>query len=86
MMRDGSANTIMVVESREAVFWTKPEDLPFDRADSVQSLGDVTEQYFLALFFDGSQYAIDKEKCDAQTLRRLIQHADGQPVDREQLK
>ena len=28
-IRDGIANTIMVVEANDAVPWTKPEELPF---------------------------------------------------------
>ena len=29
---DGTSNTIMIVEAREAVPWTKPDDLSFDPA------------------------------------------------------
>ena len=35
---DGTSNTIAVVESKEAVPWTKPDDLPFDRQVLPRSL------------------------------------------------
>ena len=59
---DGTSNTIAVVEAKEAVPWTKPEnDVPFDEAlkpDQLQPLLDALGGHFTggfnALFSDGS--------------------------------
>src|SRR5262249_19879245 len=48
---DGTSNTIAVVEAREAVIWSKPEDLPF--AEKLPALGAEGADQFLALFLDG---------------------------------
>ena len=36
---DGTSNTLMVVEAKEAVPWTKPDDLPFDPAAAPSLFG-----------------------------------------------
>ncbi len=36
---DGLVNTVLVVESREPVIWTKPEELPFDPKKPLPKLG-----------------------------------------------
>jgi hypothetical protein len=78
---DGSSNTIMCVEAApdKAVPWTKPEDLLFQRDNPIAALGQLTEDFFLAVFFDGAARAFQVD-MDVQTLRNLITHADGQAV------
>ena len=53
---DGTSNTLMVVEAKEAVPWTKPDDLPFDPAakPSLFGAGSPHPGGFNALFADGS--------------------------------
>ncbi len=81
---DGRPNTIMCVEAGpdRAAFWTKPEDLPFDKDDPVGSLGNVPGKYFVAVFCDGSARRL-RADIDPEVFARMVQHQDGQPVDRD---
>lgn len=86
--RDGTARTILCVEavSIKHVFWTEPEDLPFNEVDPVGSLGVLfPDDFFLALFFDGSVRRL-RGSIEPETLRRLVHHADGLPIDPEIFK
>ena len=51
---DGTSNTIMIVEAKKAVPWTKPEDVPFDAGKLVPKLGGLFEGIFNVAFADGS--------------------------------
>lgn len=52
---DGLVNTILVVQAapEKAVPWTKPDDLVFDPANPIATLGNVGS-YFNAVFADGT--------------------------------
>ncbi len=53
----GVSNTVLLVEANaeQAVPWTKPDDLPFDRKDPVRGLGKFRPgNIFLAAFCDGA--------------------------------
>ena len=49
---DGTSNTLAVIEAREGVIWSKPDDLPFGGA--VPALGEKGWDRTPALRFDGS--------------------------------
>lgn len=56
-MIDGTSNTLLVVEAKRDVPWTKPQDVPFDPARSAEvlkSLGGNHDGGFVAAFADGS--------------------------------
>jgi prepilin-type processing-associated H-X9-DG protein len=81
-IRDGTANTIMIVEVRDPVPWTQPDtDLHFDSMSfqingGPESIGSFHPKGAMVGFADGSvQYLHDD--VDPQTLRFLIQPADG---------
>ena len=78
---DGTSNTFLAVQAGPdtAEIWTKPGGLDFDPEDPIKALGNLIGERFLALFADGSVKDIDKG-TDAATLRRLIQHQDGEPI------
>jgi hypothetical protein len=48
---DGTTNTLAVIEARDGVIWSKPEDLPFGGA--VPALGEKGSDRTPALWFDG---------------------------------
>lgn len=79
-IKDGSSNTILVVEAREAVPWTKPEDLPFDPKGPLPPLGREGRDSFNALMCDGSVRPI-RMSMKQETLRALIGRDDGVPVE-----
>ena len=79
---DGTSNTLMVVEAKEAVPWTMPDDLPFDpaAAPSLFGAGSTHPGGFNALFADGSVRFI-KTSISLQMFRALITRAGGEVVN-----
>ncbi|MBC7820819.1 MAG: hypothetical protein IAG10_28370, partial [Planctomycetaceae bacterium] len=77
----GTSNTILVVEANadHAVIWTKPEDLAVDFKNPAAGLTGQADNLFRTLFADGSARAI-QITIPAETLRRLMQMNDGEPV------
>ena len=45
---DGTSNTLLAVEARREVPWTKPEDIPFDPQVELPQLGGFTPEGFNA--------------------------------------
>ncbi len=84
-IRDGTSNTLLVVEVRDPVPWTKPDaDLDFDQLSlqlnsGPNSIGSFHPGGANVAFADGSVRFLS-DSLDAQTLRLLIQPADGTPV------
>ena len=78
---DGLSNTILAIQAgpETAEVWTKPGGLDFDPENPIKSLGTISRKTILVLFADGALRELDKQ-IDATTLRRLIQFADGEPV------
>jgi prepilin-type processing-associated H-X9-DG protein len=71
---DGTSNTILAVEARREVPWTKPEDIPFDSHVAPPELGGFTPYGFNVLFGDGSVRLI-KKSVDPSVLKALITRA-----------
>ena len=67
-----------MVEARDAVIWSKPDDLPF--GEKLPPLGAEGVERFAALFFDGHVATIPL-KIDPITLRALITVDGGEAVD-----
>jgi hypothetical protein len=78
---DGTSNTIMVVQTPDAlaVEWTRPDDFVPDAKDPAKRLLDSTKSV-LSLFADGSVHYLSA-KIDADTLRALFDRADGRAVN-----
>jgi prepilin-type processing-associated H-X9-DG protein len=51
---DGMHRTILAVEARREIPWTKPEDIPFDAAMPLPQIGGFTPDGANVLFGDGS--------------------------------
>jgi hypothetical protein len=79
---DGTSNTLLVVEvgADKSVVWTKPDDVEFDPKQPLAPFGTLGEEGLKAVFCDGAARIISRA-IDAETLNRLIQRADGQPID-----
>ena len=79
---DGTSNTILVVEAKEAVPWTKPADLTFDpaAAPSLHGAGSPHPGGFNALFADGSVRFI-KLAIDPNVFRALITRNAGEVIN-----
>jgi prepilin-type processing-associated H-X9-DG protein len=71
---DGLKDTLIIGESRRAVPWTKPEDLPFDTALPLNGLGSDHVYHnngFNVLFADGSLRFL-KSSNNPSVLRALL--------------
>lgn len=79
---DGSSNTILAVEANmdEAIEWSRPADLPFDRDREVRAVGELRPGGFNAVFCDGSVQFLS-QSIDQETLKDLIQRNDGNIVN-----
>ena len=58
---DGTSNTLMIVEAKRTIPWTKPEDLSFDPDKPVPELGGFVEGRFNAGLADGSVQLIQTD-------------------------
>ena len=52
------SNTLMLVEAKRDIPWTKPEDIPYDKDKLLPKLGGHYPDIFLAALCDGSVRAI----------------------------
>jgi prepilin-type processing-associated H-X9-DG protein len=83
---DGTVNTLMVVEAKDAVPWTKPDELPFDLEGGrgggppLFGAGSFHPGGLNAVFADGSVRFI-KLSINPQTLRSLITKHGGEIVN-----
>ena len=82
---DGTSNTIAVVEAKEAVPWTKPDELEFDPKNPTPLFGAGSNHSggFDALFADGSVRFI-KVTINPETLKALITRAMGEVIGGDQ--
>jgi len=80
-VRDGTSNTILVVEAGESCVWTKPDDLPYNAKKPLPKLGGLFDGDFHVLMGDGSVMAGVGSKMDADEFRKLITKSDGMTQD-----
>jgi len=76
---DGMSNTVMVVETADAIPWSKPDDIEFDVKLPIEKLLKFTDDKTSVLMADGSVRSIKKGLGD-KTWRALIQRNDGTPI------
>ena len=80
---DGTTNTLLVVEAKRDIPWTKPEDLPFSAdefaADTVPELGGFVKGKFAAAMADGSVRIFDRAAV-ANVLKWMILRDDRHPI------
>ena len=78
---DGTANTIMVAEAKEAVPWTKPDDLPFDPAGGSPSAAGALARPHRGVIVHAamanSLVRFIKNTIDPGVFRALITRASG---------
>jgi prepilin-type processing-associated H-X9-DG protein len=74
---DGTSNTILVVEAKQDVPWTKPVDLEYDAKKPLPKFGGFFLGGFNVAFADGSVRFISPIITE-QTLRAMITKAGGE--------
>jgi hypothetical protein len=73
----GTSNTIMIVEAKRDIPWTKPEDIDYDPSQPLPKLGGHFAGGFSAAFADGSVRFIG-QGVEEKSLKALIDpSADG---------
>jgi hypothetical protein len=79
-IRDGTSNTVLVVEASRAVPWTKPEDLPYDPKGPLPKLGSMFPGQFLFATADGAVFR-GRRDFPERVMRLAITRDDGQALD-----
>jgi hypothetical protein len=77
---DGTSNTIMIVTAKDAVPWTKPDDLPFDPKADVAKLLHFENGVTQVGFFDGSVRALS-DKLKETTWKAMVTIGGGEVVN-----
>ena len=77
---DGTSNTIMLVETKRDIPWTKPEDLPFDANQPLPALGGFLDGMFVVAMADGSVGVLNVD-LPKDKLKWLILRSDGHPIE-----
>jgi prepilin-type processing-associated H-X9-DG protein len=77
---DGTSNTLMIVEAKRNIPWTKPEDIPFDPEKAAPELGGFVEGRFNAAFADGSAHSLETARVK-DDLMWLIMRNDGHVIN-----
>jgi hypothetical protein len=77
---DGTAHTILLVEAKRDIPWTKPENIAYDPEKPLPELGGYFDDGFHTAFADGSVHFIPKTISE-NVMRLLTNKADGQPVE-----
>ena len=73
---DGLSDTILAVEAKRPVPWTKPEDIPYDSATPLPALGGFQETDCNLAFCDGSLRRLPLT-LEEKVLRAMITKAAG---------
>ena len=81
-IRDGLSNTLMIVEAKRDIPWTKPEDIPHTAGAPLPKLGGHHPDIFLAAFGDGAVRALSL-KIDQAQLHSLITRDGGEAINWE---
>ncbi len=77
-VRDGTSNTIAVVEAGEPVIWSKPSDIPYDPKKPMPKLGGMFNGEFHVVFLDGH---VAKWTAKEEVLRGAITPDGGETLE-----
>jgi hypothetical protein len=77
---DGTSNTIVFVEAKRPIPWTKPQDIEYDPARPLPKLGGFFEGGFDAAYVDGSVHFLPDD-LDEPTLRALLSTRGGEVIE-----
>ncbi|MCI0456272.1 MAG: DUF1559 domain-containing protein [Gemmataceae bacterium] len=76
---DGTTNTIMAVEAKEGVPWTKPDELPYDPKKPLPALGGLSRDGFHVLLADASVRLLSP-RVPEEILRALITSSGAEKI------
>lgn len=76
---DGLSNTIMIVEAKSLIPWTRPEDLPYSADKPLPKLGGYSDEGYNVVLGDGSVQFLAKS-LDEGLLRKLVTAQGGEAI------
>jgi hypothetical protein len=79
---DSAAHTLLAVEAKRNIPWTKPEDIAYDPAQPLPELGGFDPDGFGVVFADTSSMFIERKLFDDATIRAWITPAGKENVQR----
>lgn len=83
-IRDGTSNTLLWVEAKRDIPWTKPEDIAYAPGEAIPAFGGwMKNGEFSAAYCDGSIHVL--ADVAEPELRQLIEKADGAELALKQL-
>ena len=80
----GTDRTFLIIEAREPVPWTKPDELPYDPAEPLPLLGHQFRRYFLALMVSGDVVQFDDETSERDIRSWIIRTDTSKPDPKHQ--
>ncbi len=76
-VKDGASDTIVVVEAKRDIPWTKPEDITYSKDQELPQLGGWHEGGFYTVFCSGAVIFLP-ENSDEATLRAALTRNGGE--------
>ena len=77
---DGTDSTILIVEAKRNIPWTKPEDIPYDAKKPIPRLGGFFQGSYGTAMADGSVHFLQRNVAE-RVLTMLIECNDGKTVE-----
>jgi prepilin-type processing-associated H-X9-DG protein len=85
-IKDDTSNTILAIEAKNPVIWTRPEDLTLPREkDKMPAVGGLFKNGITVLFCDGHVQLIRSDPPPAM-FRAIVTPSGGEVVDFEKLE
>jgi hypothetical protein len=78
---DGTSKTLMIVEAKREIPWTKPADIPFDPDKPVPEIGGFVKGHFTAACADGACCVFPFDGFKDNQLKWAMMRNDGHPFE-----
>jgi hypothetical protein len=78
---DGTSKTLMFVEAKREIPWTKPADIDFDPDKPVPQLGGFVKGHFTAALADGACLIFRIDSFKGDDLKWAMMRNDGHPIE-----
>lgn len=83
-IRDGSSNTVGLIEAGTPVLWSKPGDIPFDPKKDLPELGGQLDGDFHIAWCDGSVRFVSAKKLNTKEFVKAITTSGREVFDKKE--
>jgi hypothetical protein len=80
-IKDGVSATLLVVEAKRDIPWTKPEDIPYAADQPVPELGGWIPNFPNVAYCDGRALPMKMDGVNEEMLRAMITKAGGEIIE-----